>query len=78
MKFMKLVLEEHICRINHKETSMTLSATSRIWRETSQALYLPRMTSSEVAIELYFFTQPRFKPIAEGGNFHSCNNALYL
>ena len=73
MNFVKLVFEEHICRINHKETSMTLSATSRIWRETSRALYLPRMTSSEVAIALYFFDQPRFKPIGEGGNFHSCN-----
>ena len=54
MNFVKLVFEEHICRINHKETSMTLSATSRIWRETSRALYLPRMTSPEVAIALYF------------------------
>ena len=54
MNFVKLVFEEHICRINHKKTSMTLSATSRIWRETSRSLYLPRMTSSEVAIALYF------------------------
>ena len=28
MDFMKLVFEEHICHINHKETSM-LSATSK-------------------------------------------------
>ena len=54
MKFVKLVFEEHICRINHKETLITLSATSRIWRKSSQALYLPRMTSPEVAIALYF------------------------
>ena len=66
MNFVKVVFEEHICRNNHKETSMTLSATSRIWRETSRALYLPRMTSPEVAIALYFFAQPRFKPIGEG------------
>ena len=71
---MKQVFKEHICRINHKETSMTLSATSRIWRETSRALYLPRMTSPEVAIALYFFAQPRLKPIGEGENFYSCNN----
>ena len=38
---------------HHIETSMTLSATSRIWRETSRALYLPRMTSPEV-LALYF------------------------
>ena len=74
MNFVKLVFEEHICRINHEETSMTLSATSRIWRETSRALYLPRMTSPEVAIALYCFAQPRFKPIGEGEHFHSCNN----
>ena len=66
MRFMKLVFEEHICRINHKETSMTLPATSRIWRETSRALYLPRKTLPEVAIALYFFAQPLFKPIGEG------------
>ena len=79
MNFVKLMFEEHVCCINHKETSMTLSATSRIWRETSRALYLPRMTSPEVAIALYFFAQPGFKPIGEGGggNFHSCNNARY-
>ena len=74
MNFAKLVFEEHMCRINYKATSMTLPATSRIWRETSRALYLPRMTSPEVAIALYFFAQSRFKPIGEGGNFHSCNN----
>ena len=78
MKFVKLVFEEHICHINHKETSITLSATSRIWRETSRALYIPRMTSPEVAIALYFFAQPRFQPIGEGENFHSCNNTFYL
>ena len=73
MNFVKLVFEEHIC---HKETSM--SATSRIWCETSRALYLPRMTSSEVAIALYFFAQPQFKPIGEGENVYSCNNVLYV
>ena len=80
MNFVKLVFEEHKCRINHKETSMTLSARSRIWRKTSRALYLPRMTSSEVAIALYFFAQPRFtsKPIGEGENFHSCNKRFYI
>ena len=77
MNFVKLVFEEHICRINHEEMSMT-SATSRIWRETSRALYLPRMTSPEVAIALYFFAQPRFKPIGEGENFHSFNNIDYI
>ena len=50
---------------------------SRIWRGTSRALYLPRMTSPEVAIALYFFAQPRFKPIGEGENFHSCNKLIY-
>ena len=75
---MKLVFEEHICRINHKETSMTLSTTSIIWRETSRALYLPRMTSPEVAIAFYVFAQPRFKPIGEGENFHSCNKRNYF
>ena len=78
MNFVKLVFEEHKSRINHKETSMTLSATSKIWRETSRALYLPRMMSSEVAIALYFFAQPRFKPIGERGNFHSCNKIKYI
>ena len=34
MNFVKLVFEEHICRINHKETPMTLFATIKIWRET--------------------------------------------
>ena len=58
MNFVKLVLEEHKSRINHKETLMTLFAISKIWRETSWALYLPRMTSSEVAIALYFFFLP--------------------
>ena len=72
------MFEEHVFCINHKETSITLSATSRIWRETSRALYLPRMMSPEVAIALYFFTQPGFKPIGEGENFHLCNNAYYL
>ena len=48
------------------------------WRETSRALYLHRMTSPEVAIVLYFFAKPRFKPIGEGGNFHSCNKAFYF
>ena len=33
---------------------------------TSPALYLPRMTSSEVTIALYFFVQLRFKPITQG------------
>ena len=78
MNVVKLVFEEHICRINHKETYMTLSATSRIWRETSRALYLPLMTLSEVAIALYFFAQLQFKPIGEGENFHSCNNSYYV
>ena len=55
MNFVKLVYEEHKRRINHKETSMTLFATSKIWRETSRALYLPRMSSSKVAIALYCF-----------------------
>ena len=73
MKFVKLVFEVH----KHKETSMTLSATSRIWRETSRALYLPWMTSSEVAIVSYFFAQQWFKPIGEGDNFHSCNNCQH-
>ena len=36
MNFVKLVFEEHICRINHKETPMTLSATIKIWRETTR------------------------------------------
>ena len=62
-----LVFEEHICRINLKETSMMLSATIKIWRETSLALYPPQMTSSEVAIALNLFAQPRFKPIGGGG-----------
>ena len=66
MNFVKLVFEEHKSRINHKETSMKLSATSKIWHETSRALSLPWMTSSEVIIALYFFAQPRFKPIGEG------------
>ena len=79
MNVVKLVFEEHICRINHKETSMTLSTTIKIWHETSPALYLPRMASSEVAMALYLFAQPRFKPIREGGgNFHSCNKTLYI
>ena len=78
MNFVKLVFEEHICRINHIETPITLSAASRILRETSRALYLPRMKSLEVAIALYFFAQPRFKPIGEGENFHSCNKNCYL
>ena len=59
-------LAQLICRINHKETSMTLSAKSRISRETSRALYLPRMTSPEVAIAFYYivcvFLQ---RPLAE-------------
>ena len=77
MNFVKLVFEEHICRIDHKKMSMTLSTTSRIWRETSRALYLPRMTPPEVAIALYiFFALPRFKQ-REGENFHSCNDLLY-
>ena len=75
MNFVKLVLKEHICRINRKETIMAMSPTSRIGGETSRALYLPRMTSPEVAIALYFFAKPRFKPIGEGGNFHSCNKS---
>ena len=62
MNVVKLVFEEHIYRINHKETS-----TITIWHETSLALYLPLMRSSEVAIALYLFAQPRFKPIGEGG-----------
>ena len=77
MNFVKLVFEEHKCCINHKETSMALSARSRIWRETSRVLYLPQMTSSEVAIAL-FFAQPLFKPIRVGKNFHSCNNNSYF
>ena len=32
MNFMKLVFQEPICRISHKETSMTLFATSKYWR----------------------------------------------
>ena len=47
--------------------------TSRILRETNRALYLPRMMSPEVAIAIYFFAQPRFKPIGERENFHLCN-----
>ena len=35
-------------------------------------MYLHRMTSSDVRGS-YFFAQPRFKPIGEGENFHSCN-----
>ena len=67
MNFMKLVFdEEHKCRINHKETSMTLSATSWIWRETSRALYLPRMTSSEVAIALYFLPNHGLSQLERG------------
>ena len=57
MNFVKLVFEEHICRINHKETPMTLSATINIWRETMRNVV---STSDEVAIALYFFAQPRF------------------
>ena len=64
---MELVFEEHICNINNKETSMTLSATSRKWRETSQALYIPRMTSLEVAIALYFFFAHRGLSQSERG-----------
>ena len=65
---MKLVIEEHICHINHKETSMTLSATSSIWRVTSQALYIPRMTSLEVAVALYFLPTA-VKANRRGGKF---------
>ena len=78
MNFVKLVFEEYNCRINRNETSMTLSVTSRSWRETSRALYLTRIMSSEVAIALYLFAQPRFEPIGEGQSFHSGNNTRYV
>ena len=78
MKFVKLVFEEHICHINHKETSITLSATSRIWRETSRALYLPRMTSPEVAIALYFLPNRGFSQSERGKiSIHVINLHMY-
>ena len=78
-EFRETCVLEHICCINHKETSMTLSAKSRIWRETSRALYylgwrLPRSLSR------YIFAQPSrcFKQIGEGEIFHLCNKFIYV
>ena len=78
MNFVKLVFEEHICRINHKETIMTLSATIKIWRETTRNVV---STSDDVirgSYRVIFFAQPRFKPIREAENFHSCTNGVYI
>ena len=78
MNFVKLVFEEHICRINHKETPMTLSATIKILSETTRNVV---STSDDVirgSYRVIFFAQPRFKPIGEAENFHLCNKYRYI
>ena len=78
MNFVKLVFKEHICRINHKETSMTLSATNKIWRKTTRNVVSISTDVIQGSYRVIFFAQLWFKPIGEGEIFHSCNKLQYF